>query len=430
MKVNVEEFERQYLAATPLPAVLRHGWRAVAVREDRVRWAIDVELADAQGRTALAYVERRSQGGVALATTVHLALCYYPPPAAVDEDALAEALRDLTAKLSAAEGGVSPEALDAIFTTSATGAATRVATHPVELRINRECNEDCLFCNTPADSEAILDGKARVLSEIDRLFELGHRVVTFTGREPTLDPSLEEYVRRAKDRGYREVRLQTNGTAFASAQVPRGLRAAGLDRVQLSLHTFRAPTFASLVGAPRLLDKALAGLANMLATPGLQVEVLCVVTSLNVDELEEFTRRLCRDYAGPGRRLELVLSPVAPMGDARKHLDLLVDFDDLRRQIGAALRIAADAGVDACIPSRCGMPPCLTPPDLLARNMAAFAPPGNNVEQGKARSPRCTDCALADRCAGAWTHYLDRFGDESLSPFAALPELIRPTDPA
>lgn len=427
MKVNVEEFERQYLADAPLPLALPRGWRVVAVREDRVRWAIDVELTDARGETALAYVERRSQGGPALATTAHLAVCYYPPPAAVDEGALAEALRALTARLGAVETRLPLASLDAIFTTSAVGARSEIAMHPVELRINRECNEACLFCNTPPDSEAILDGRGRVLSEIDRLFELGHRVVTFTGREPTLDPSLEEYIRRCKDRGYSEVRLQTNGTAFSNAEVARSLRAAGLDRVQLSLHTFRASTFATLVGAPRLLEKALAGLENMLATPGLQVEVLCVVTSLNVHELAEFSRRLCRDHAGRG--LELVFSPVAPMGEARKHLDLLADFDDLRREISAALRIAADAGVSACIPNRCGMPPCLTPPDLLDRNLSVFALPGSNIEQGKARAPACVGCAMADRCAGAWTHYLDRFGDGSLSPYAALPELLDPTSP-
>jgi pyruvate-formate lyase-activating enzyme len=431
MKVDLAAFQRHYLSGLSLPLSLAAGWRATGVREDRIRWAVDFDLVDAEGRAVLLYVERRLAGRRALATTGHLAASYYEPVAPVDERGLATAVRALVGRLAEAEARLDDRAIDEIFTTAATGAASERASHGVELRINRDCNEDCLFCNTPADSNAILEGRPQVLEEMLKLFQLGHRTVTFTGREPTLDPNLEDYVRRARALGYTEVRLQTNGTTFSSMEVCRRLVEAGIDQVQLSLHTFREPTFKVLVGAPRLLEKSLQGLRNMLSMPRLKVEVLCVVTALNVGELEEFTRTLCRDYATLGRGLTLVLSPMAPQGAGELRVDLLARFDELSVRVGRALAVARDAGVQASIPHRCGMPLCVTPREFRPVNLSYYAASGDNVEGGKRRAEKCGACAFQDRCVGVWKHYLDRFGDAELRPLTAadlLPSADRPPD--
>ena len=418
MKVDLDAFRRHYLSSLALPLPLEGGWRATGIREDRIRWAIDFDLVDGEGHQVLVYVERKLAGRRSLAATAHIAVSYYEPVVKVDEGNLATSVRDLVGRMARVEAALDARALDEIFTTTSVGAADERSAHPVELRINRDCNEDCLFCNTPADSNAILEGREQVLAEMLKLFQLGHRIVTFTGREPTLDPNLEDYIRRAKALGYAEVRLQTNGTAFSSIVVCRRLAEAGLDRVQVSLHTFREPTFKVLVGAPRLLEKTLQGLRNMLSTPALQVEVLCVVTALNVGELETFTRTLCREYATLGRGLNLVLSPMAPQGAGEKRPELLARLGELSEHVGGALAIARDAGVQAQIPHRCGMPLCVTPREFRAQNLSYYAASGDNVEGSKRRAEKCGGCAFQDRCVGVWKHYLDRFGDDELRPLA------------
>lgn len=419
MKVNVEAFRRHYLADVALPLSLAGGWKVTNVREDRIRWAVDFDFYDAEGRQTLVYLERKIEGRRSLAATRHLAASYYEPAVKVDERALGTAVRELIERLTRVEAWLPPRALDEIFTTISTDELRELAMHPVELRINRDCNEDCLFCNTPPDSNAILEGREQVLAEMERLYQLGHRLVTFTGREPTLDPNLEDYIRRAKARGYTHVRLQTNGTAFSNYDLTRRLVDAGLDRVQISLHTFREPTFKVLVGAPRLLEKALSGLKNMLSMPTLQVEVLCVVTALNVGELEEFTKTLCSEYAVMGNGLELVLSPMAPQGDGEKRLELLARLGELSQRMAGALAIAKKAGVQARIPHRCGMPLCTTPAEFYSQNMSYYAAVGDNVEAGKRRADKCSSCAFQDRCVGVWKHYLDQFGDGELRPLSA-----------
>ena len=418
MKVDLDAFRRHYLSDIVLPISFEGGWRATGIREDRIRWAIDFDLVDGDGRQVLVYVERALSGRRSLAATAHLAVSYYEPVAKIDARSLADAVRALAGRLARSEARLDPRALDEIFTTASVGAADERAAHPVELRINRECNEDCLFCNTPADSNAILEGREQVLAEMLKLFQLGHRTVTFTGREPTLDPNLEDYIRRAKALGYTEVRLQTNGTTFSNIEVCRRLVEAGLNRVQVSLHTFREPTFKVLVGAPRLLEKTLQGLRNMLSNSALQVEVLCVITALNVHEIESFTRTLCLEYATLGRGLELVLSPMAPQGDGEKRLELLARLSDLSEHVGRALAIARDAGLQAKIPHRCGMPLCVTPREFHSQNLSYYAAIGDNVEGGKRRAEKCGGCAFQDRCVGVWKHYLDLFGDDELRPLA------------
>ena len=62
MKVDLAAFQRHYLSGLTLPLSLAAGWRATGVREDRIRWAVDFDLVDAEGRAVLLYVERRLSG--------------------------------------------------------------------------------------------------------------------------------------------------------------------------------------------------------------------------------------------------------------------------------------------------------------------------------------------------------------------------------
>lgn len=418
MNSDPEAFRRLYLPGIALPLPMDAGWRLNRLQEDRVQCAVVLELQDGRGEKVLAFVEPRVEGRRSLAATGRLALSYYRPGREVDERALAVALRGLAVRLSSREKELSAPDVDTIFRQGPSSGHRfkDLAGHPVELRINRECNEACVFCNTPPDSDALLAGREQVLSEMRRLFDLGHRAVTFTGREPTLDPALSEYVGTARAMGYTDVRLQTNGTTLSSAGLLSRLVAAGLGRVQISLHTLREETFRQLVGEPRLLGKTRAGLANALAVPGLVCEVLCVVTSRNVDELEELAAALAAWHRGKG--LELVFSPMAPQGCGEGHPELLPRLKELGPALGRALAVTRDAGIAVRIPHRCGLPLCATPPAFRDRNMSIYAEPGDDLEAGKAKGPRCRDCAFDDRCVGVWKAYLDRFGDEELTPLA------------
>ena len=82
---------------------------------------------------------------------------------------------------------------------------------------------------------------------------LGIREVRFTGGEPLLRRGLAAIVARtAEMRPRPEISLTTN--AIGLARSAAGLRAAGLDRINVSLYTLRPETFRKLARRDRLPD--------------------------------------------------------------------------------------------------------------------------------------------------------------------------------
>jgi pyruvate-formate lyase-activating enzyme len=416
MGCDVDAFKAAYLPGTAIPASLADGWQLTAVLDDTVRTAIDLVLEDPTGRRVIVYVERRIEGVEALASTSFLNVSYYEPEQPIDGRVLARTVRGVGAMLRARESLLDASAIDGAFQRREV-AGVQVG-RSVELRINRDCNEECLFCNTPPDSFSVLAGRPQVLDQIEQQYTLGYRDVTFTGRETTLDPNLEEYVHTARARGYKRIGIQTNGTALASQPFLARLLAAGLNEVQFSLHTFRRETFSVLVGKPSLLDKTKQGLANALAVPSLRVSVLFVVTTMNAGELESFVDQLSRDYPRPPR---LIISPVAPVGWGEKRLDLIPRLTELRPIMARALSLCDERGVDASIPHRCGLPLCATPPRHYEKNMDFRLDAGHAVEAMKKKGPHCGECVFDNRCVGVWKHYFEVYDPSDLVPVRELP---------
>ena len=136
----------------------------------------------------------------------------------------------------------------------------------VDLRVSLtdRCNLRCTYC-MPEQGLAWLP-KPELLTdeEIVRLVriavtDLGIREVRFTGGEPLLRPGLVGIVEACAALEPRpELSLTTNGIGLA--RTAAALRAAGLDRVNVSLDTLDPQTFRTLTRRDRIAD-VLKGLA-------------------------------------------------------------------------------------------------------------------------------------------------------------------------
>lgn len=376
-------------------------WTITHIGASAIRSAIDVVLVAGDRRLVVA-IETRASGGAYLVATRDLQLSYYADDA-TDHGAAASVVRALAAALAQLEDGVAPRRLPI-----APSAGHRF----VELRVNRACNEACRFCNTPPDSPTIIDGDAAVHAAIAAAAAGGCRDLLLTGRETTLAPALPAYVAAARALGIANVRVQTNATTLGHGPVLARLLDAGVTEFEVSLHTLRAETFAALIGPAGLLAHAEAGL-DALAAAGTPVTIVTVLTAANLDEVPGLVATIARRWPTVRR---LVLSPVAPVGDGAGALDLLVPYGRLGAVVAAALTAAAAAGVEASVPARCGLPPCVLPAALRDRHDAVRGDRGGPIEPGKRKPPGCGGCALDARCAGPWVGYLDRFGADDLVP--------------
>jgi cyclic pyranopterin phosphate synthase len=143
-----------------------------------------------------------------------------------------------------------------------TDAYGRVATD-LRVSLTDKCNLRCTYCMPPEGLEWLPRPDLLTDDELVRLIgiavaDLGVTQVRFTGGEPLLRRGLPGIVARvAALRPRPELSMTTNGIGLARLAAP--LRAAGLDRVNVSLDTLSAPTFIQLARRDRLAD-VLAGL--------------------------------------------------------------------------------------------------------------------------------------------------------------------------
>ncbi|MGC0317861.1 GTP 3',8-cyclase MoaA [Kitasatospora acidiphila] len=136
----------------------------------------------------------------------------------------------------------------------------------VDLRVSLtdRCNLRCTYCMPEQGLQWLAKPTLLTDEEIVRLVglavrELGIREVRFTGGEPLLRPGLVSIVAACAELEPRpELSLTTN--AVGLARTAEALKAAGLDRVNVSLDTLDAETFHTLTRRQRHQD-VLDGLA-------------------------------------------------------------------------------------------------------------------------------------------------------------------------
>jgi len=163
----------------------------------------------------------------------------------------------------------------------------RVATD-LRVLLTDRCNLRCTYCMPPEGLDWLPAPEVLTGDEISRLIRigvtmLGIREVRFTGGEPLLRRDLDSIIARTASLAPRpEISLTTNGIGLAR-RAP-ALRAAGLDRINVSLDTLRPEVFRKLARRDRLAD-VLDGLAGAAAAGLTPVKVNTVLMrGLNDDE--------------------------------------------------------------------------------------------------------------------------------------------------
>jgi cyclic pyranopterin phosphate synthase len=168
-----------------------------------------------------------------------------------------------------------------------TDAFGRVATD-LRVSLTDRCNLRCTYCMPPEGLDWLPTEDVLTDAELNRVIrigvtQLGIRELRFTGGEPLLRPGLEAIVAAAAELAPRpDISLTTNGVGLARRAV--ALRAAGLDRVNVSLDTLDAQRYATITRRKRL-DDVLEGIAACAAAGLTPVKVNAVLMrGINDDE--------------------------------------------------------------------------------------------------------------------------------------------------
>lgn len=161
----------------------------------------------------------------------------------------------------------------------------------LRLSVTGECNLRCAYCR-PRGAEAAACGidpisDAALLRVARAAVSLGIEKIRVTGGEPLLRTGILPLLSRlARIPGLVKLVLTTNGLRLAA--MAQGLRAAGVDSVNVSLDSLRPDRFARITGGGDL-RKVLAGIeaAQRFGFSSLKVNTV-VMRGINEDELEAF----------------------------------------------------------------------------------------------------------------------------------------------
>ena len=173
----------------------------------------------------------------------------------------------------------------------------RIATD-LRVSLTDRCNLRCTYCMPPEGLDWLPKPELLTDDELIRLIAiavelLGVREVRFTGGEPLLRRGLTTIVERTANlRPRPEISLTSNGIGLDRLAGP--LKAAGLDRINVSLDTLRPDTFRTLARRDRLPD-VLAGLDAAARAGLIPVKVNAVLMrGINDDEAVPLLR-FCLD---------------------------------------------------------------------------------------------------------------------------------------
>jgi GTP 3',8-cyclase len=164
----------------------------------------------------------------------------------------------------------------------------------LRVSLTDRCNLRCSYCMPAEGLDWLPDETVLTDDEVVRLIDIGIRLlgireVRFTGGEPLVRRGLVDIVRRTREVGPDvEISLTTN--ALGLSRTAEALAAAGLDRINVSLDSIRAETFAEITRRDRMSD-VLAGLAAARAAGLGPIKINAVLLrGLNDDQAPELLR--------------------------------------------------------------------------------------------------------------------------------------------
>lgn len=277
------------------------------------------------------------------------------------------------------------------------------------VRVNFHCNQACRFCFVsthlpPADDAAV---RAAIVELAEQ-----NGILALSGGEPTLNPKLVDYVALGKERGAREIEIQTNATRFGNSDLASRLHAAGVTDALVSLHGAAAEVSDHVTAAPGTFVKTVAGVDALVETP-IRVRLNFVFCQANMSDFPAYVDMVAERWPS----VALTISFVASSTDVVPRTEQLMPrYSDVMPYLSRGLAKAREAGLAVSgFESMCGIPLCLVPDDIAAfyglAEIAEGADGGEFLE-----TEACQQCDLRSRCFGLRRGYADLHGTSELRP--------------
>ncbi len=159
----------------------------------------------------------------------------------------------------------------------------------MRIQVNTTCNFSCFFCHMEGTG---VHSESMTADEIERIVSVASRwgvnKIKFTGGEPTLRRDILDIVRRTRKYITGDISMTTNGIMLP--KIAKDLREAGLDRINISLHSIEREKFEFITGV-NAIEQVIKGIraAHEAGFKSIKVNFV-VLKNLNVDQLPQMLR--------------------------------------------------------------------------------------------------------------------------------------------
>jgi cyclic pyranopterin phosphate synthase len=167
----------------------------------------------------------------------------------------------------------------------------------MRISVTDRCDLRCIYC-TERMLQRLTHYDILRYEEIERIVQaaarLGVKSLRITGGEPLVRPGVSQLVGLLSGvEGIQNITMTTNGTLLT--RYARELKAAGLERVNVSLDTFQADKYKYITGSDKL-KKVLEGIAaaDKAGLTPVKINVV-VMRGVNDDEILDFARKSIED---------------------------------------------------------------------------------------------------------------------------------------
>lgn len=295
----------------------------------------------------------------------------------------------------------------------------------LDVILGYDCNLACDYCTiTPAMRSRAL-APAAIVEALREGRRRDYDRVAFTGGEPTIRADLLALIKASSKLGYADIKLQSNGLLFSTANVER-LLAAGVTRFHVSIHTHEPAAYDALVRRAHAHALMEQGLRNAVAS-GRHVVVDVIVK-------QDTYRRLpdAIDWIAAHGVPEVHVWYVSLTDGNADNVTSLPAMRDAVPLMREAFARARTHGIDI---KSLHVPRCLLGDDWThawdpgAQRVMVVTPDAtfelkDSRLAGQQQVPACAGCRFQDICPGVRPDYLARYGDGEIATTRGQPPTI------
>ena len=289
----------------------------------------------------------------------------------------------------------------------------------VDVMIGYACNVQCDYCSVTDEMRKENMATAPVMAALAEARRRGATKVSFGGGEPTIRRSLLPLVRWCRDRGYRSVKIPSNGLMYSYRSFAEEACDAGITDFHISFMAHTEELYTRIMGRPDALSLVTQGVRNLKALGRKPVGDLIIKhdTWMHLADIVEH-------WAGFG--IDAFNLWLVSLSDRnRDNLESLPMVSEMRAGIEAAFERGKRLGVT--VRSR-HIPRCMLPGyeehvvDLREDKVLVVTPRATFALWESRISPntyaeKCNGCRYQyGSCLGVRHDYLERWGDAELRP--------------